>query len=304
MTSPGQAYLPSPSGGQNNWITLLNWANLRRACASNATQNAEARSVCRKPAMADRAIRLRPMGGATVATLSERPELLERLPFGPGWPKFIFHDAVASRLMPAVDQLFSDFSLVLLDHDDQVLAGGWGVPISWDHTVEGLPQGWDGALERAVSGNDEGDAPNALCAMATEVVEGHRGEGLSSEILRALRQRATTSGLTQMVAPARPTLKHRYPLIPIERYARWRQEDGGPFDPWLHVHWRVGAQVFAPEPHAMEILGTISEWEEWLGMALPESGKYVVPEALAPIMVDRDADRVLYIEPAVWMLHD
>ncbi len=175
---------------------------------------------------------------------------------------------------------------------------------SWNLTSEGLPKGWDGALELAVSGNDRGDRPNTLCAMATEVVEGHRGEGLAGEVLRALKKKATTSGLTQMVAPARPTLKHRYPLIPIERYAQWRREDGGPFDPWLHIHWKVGATVLAPEPHAMEIVGTVSEWEEWTGMTLPESGLYVITEALAPIKVNREADLVRYIEPAVWMLHD
>jgi len=34
-----------------------------------------------------------------------------------------------------------------------------------------------------------------------------------------------------LVAPVRPTLRHRYPLTPIERYAEWRLGDGLLFDP-------------------------------------------------------------------------
>ncbi len=106
-----------------------------------------------------------------------------------------------------------------------------------------------------------------------------------------------------MIAPARPTLKHRYPLIPIARYAFWTRKDGAPFDPWLRTHTRVGATVLAAEAEGMVIEGSVSDWEEWTGLALPESGDYVIPEALAPITVDRDRDKARYIEPAVWMLH-
>jgi hypothetical protein len=38
-------------------------------------------------------------------------------------------------------------------------------------------------------------------------------------------------------------------------------------------------------------------------MAFPESGSYVVPEALVTVDIDREADRGLYVEPNVWMHH-
>jgi hypothetical protein len=239
----------------------------------------------------------------TIASLSERPDLVDRSPFGPGWPKFIFHDPVAARLMPTVERLFADHNLVLLDKEDEVVAGGWGVPIVWDGNVDGLPSGWDGALERSISGHNDGEAPNTLCAMATEVVAGHRGVGLASEVLQGLRRSADPHGLERMIAPARPTLKHRYPLIAIERYAEWTRDDGSPFDPWLRTHWRLGARVLACETRAMRIAGTIADWEEWIGMALPDSGEYIVPQALVPITVDRVRNEAVYDEPAVWMLH-
>jgi hypothetical protein len=79
--------------------------------------------------------------------------------------------------------------------------------------------------------------------------------------------------------------------------------DGEPFDPWLRTHQRAGARVLATEREAMRIIGTVAEWEEWAGMALPDSGEYIVPAALAPVTVDREGDTGVYIEPAVWMLH-
>ncbi len=238
----------------------------------------------------------------TVVSLAERPELAERLPFGAGWPEFIFHDPVAARLMPEVDRRFAGLNLILLD-GDEIVAGGWGVPLAWDGTVAGLPAGWDGALERAVGGHAAGVAPDALCAMASEVVAAHRGEGLGGAVLSALRERGAGQGLGRMIAPARPTQKHRYPLVSIERYAAWTDAAGAPFDPWLRTHHRVGARVLAPEPEGMRIVGSVAEWEAWTGMAFPETGDYVVPDALVPVSVDRGRDEGVYVEPAVWMLH-
>jgi hypothetical protein len=101
----------------------------------------------------------------------------------------------------------------------------------------------------------------------------------------------------------RPSLKHRYPITPIEDYIRWRREDGQLFDPWMRVHERLGARVLAALPRSMRITGTVQEWEAWTGMAFPESGDYVFPEGLAPLHVDRAADLGSYWEPNVWIVH-
>jgi hypothetical protein len=50
-------------------------------------------------------------------------------------------------------------------------------------------------------------------------------------------------GLDTLIAPVRPTLKHRYPLTPIERYLSWRRPDGTHLDPWLRTHERLGADI-------------------------------------------------------------
>jgi hypothetical protein len=101
----------------------------------------------------------------------------------------------------------------------------------------------------------------------------------------------------------RPTLKHRYPLTPIERYMEWRRDDGLLFDPWLRAHERAGAEIVGPAPDSLVSEGTVAELEEWCGLAFPESGSYVVEGALVPVEIDREQDRGRYREPNVWMRH-
>lgn len=72
---------------------------------------------------------------------------------------------------------------------------------------------------------------------------------------------ARTHGLSVLIAPVRPSWKERHPLTPIERYAGVRRpEDGLPFDPWMRVHERLGAEVLKPEPESLRITGTVAEW--------------------------------------------
>jgi hypothetical protein len=92
-------------------------------------------------------------------------------------------------------------------------------------------------------------------------------------------------------------------LTPIERYAAWTRDDGLPFDPWIRLHVRLGAEILKPVPHSLHITGTVAEWEQWVELPLPESGTYVFPHGLAPLEVDREADRCEYWEPNVWVRH-
>ena len=58
-----------------------------------------------------------------------------------------------------------------------------------------------------------------------------------------------------------------------------------------------------PLPESLLITGTVAEWESWTGLPLPADGDFVFPEGLAPLHVDRTADRCTYWEPNVWMVH-
>ena len=136
-------------------------------------------------------------------------------------------------------------------------------------------------------------APTALGALAAEIRPQFQGRGLADTVLGAMAELARNAGLSQLIAPVRPSLKDRYPITPIERYVTWTRDNGEPFDPWIRVHVRRGATIARPIPTSMRITGTVGEWEQWTGMQFPEDGQYTFPAGLAPSEIDRGRDRVL-----------
>jgi hypothetical protein len=241
-------------------------------------------------------------------TLAERPDLegaVRRL-VGSIWPRemeYIHHDPVCRRHWGALYREFAEFQPVLCNGRGVVVAAGFTIPLAWSGRVRDLPSGVDGALERGVRGRVKGRAPNALSALLAAVAPVRRGRGLSARVIRAMRVVAARHGLDVLIAPVRPTLKHRYPTTPMRRYARWNRKDGALFDPWLRVHWRLGAKLLRVAPRSMVVTGTVAEWEEWTTMTFPESGRYIVPGALAPVTIDHRRNRGRYVEPNVWMRH-
>ncbi|MDQ3936517.1 MAG: hypothetical protein M3340_17995 [Actinomycetota bacterium] len=239
----------------------------------------------------------------TVVTFEDRPELAELAPSigAQVWPEYNRHGDVVMPLWPRLAEDHARFQLALLDAAGEVVALGWTLPCRWDGTPDGLPAGIDGLFEAAFGDNPQ--PPSALSAVAAEVPPERRRAGLSEVILTEMRALAARHGLTSLIASLRPTWKDRYPLAPIERYARWTREDGQPFDPWIRLHVRLGARILRPEPRSLAISGTVAEWEGWTGMSFPESGEYVFPAGLAPVAIDREADLGRYWEPNVWVAH-
>jgi GNAT superfamily N-acetyltransferase len=243
-------------------------------------------------------------GRTEVVTAADRPDLDDqaRAALRAGWPEFIFHDPVGSEYIGRVGDYFGEYDILVLEAGE-VVAGGWGVPLAWDGSVASLPAGYDGGLISAVTGREQSVAPDSLSIMAATVKPGHQGTGLAGRVLTALRERAVAAGLARVVAPVRPTLKERYPLTPMERFARWSRADGLHLDPWIRTHQRLGASVLAPAPRSMIITGTVAEWEEWAAMDFPGTGRYVVPGALDLVEIDRERDRGTYAETNLWMRH-
>jgi hypothetical protein len=114
---------------------------------------------------------------------------------------------------------------------------------------------------------------------------------------------ARAHALNTLIAPVRPADKSAYPLASMERYVRWQNEDGLPMDRWIRVHARMGADILAVVPRTLVITGRVTDWERWTEMRFPDSGSYVVPGALQPVVVDRQADQGRYEDPNVWMRH-
>jgi GNAT superfamily N-acetyltransferase len=244
------------------------------------------------------------MAELEVVVSADRPDLGEQLTtvFRPVWPEFIFHDPIDAEYLSQAEAFFPQYNLLVLDGQD-IVTGGWGVPIRWNGTAGDLPDGYDDALVRAVTGHEDSVPADTMCIMAAAVRPGRRGSGLAGTALSALRDRAADAGIGRVIAPVRPSLKSRYPLTPMESFSRWARPDGLHIDPWVRSHQRLGATILGPAEPSMTIVGTVADWEQWAGMAFPESGRYVVPDALDLVQIDCELDRGTYVEPNLWMRH-
>ena len=231
---------------------------------------------------------------------ADRPDLLEirfeRLS-GVTFPEYMHHNEPGNLYWGRLYTDFPDFQVALLD-EDELVAEAHALPVPWDGTIEGLPSGWD---EGFVRGMTSGQEPGALMALAISVLPGRQGQQLSSRMIQVFRDTARAAGLEHVLAPVRPTLKARYPLIAIEEYMTWRREDGTHFDPWLRIHERVGGETLAAAPRSMVMEAPAADWEEWTEMRFPADGEYVFPGALATLVVEHGVGR--HVEPNVWVRH-
>ena len=237
-----------------------------------------------------------------VASYAERPDLAERTgEIGDVWAEFIHH-ARLNRHWHRLREDYRDFQLVVYDEDADVVVGrGHSIPFPRDGGWNELPDGVEGVFDLVFE--EDGKEPTTLSAVAAVIDQRHQGRGLSALVIEGMRVAASRAGLDALVAPVRPTLKARYPLTPMERYLTWRRPDGQLLDPWLRVHERLGAEILDVCPGSLIVDGTVAEWEEWTGMAFPDSGSYVVEGALVPVEIDRGRDSGRYVEPNVWMHH-
>ncbi len=172
---------------------------------------------------------------------------------------------------------FPEFQVALVD-GDELLAEAHAVPLPWDGSLDDcLPLG-RGLRARMTSAA----APTALMAIAISVAPAWQGQRLSSQMIESFKGNARAAGLRSVIASVRPTLKERYPLIPIERYAEWRRADGSQFDPWIRIHEHVGGAILGPASESMTLRAPVADWEEWTEMQFPEDGEYIFPGGLAP----------------------
>jgi hypothetical protein len=240
--------------------------------------------------------------GLVVVTAHDRPDLwAESTTAFPGlWPEYNLHGDVAGEYFGALFPRFARYQVLFWDPEvERVVARGRTIPFTWQGTLTDLPVGIDQLGLRAL---EAAQPPSALSALSAEVASDWQSRGLSSRVVAAMGEVARREGLAPLVAPVRPTRKDRYPLIPIEEYARWVRDDGLPFDPWIRVHARMQATVLRPEPRSMRITGSVAEWTEWTGLEFPADGTYVFPGGLAPLDVQDGVGS--YWEPNVWMRHD
>jgi GNAT superfamily N-acetyltransferase len=211
--------------------------------------------------------------------------------------------SVLEQLFGRVVAEYAEFLFYAWDDErEEVIGVGHAIPAAWDGDRASLPDGgFDAVLEARFA--PEPPTSTVLCALGITIAPEYRGRGLSRGMIERMAEIGRAHGLDTLIAPVRPTLKHRYPLTPMERYLSWRRPDGTHLDPWLRTHERLGADIVTVASESVVVTGTVAEWEEWTEMVFPESGAYVVSGALVPIEIDRERDEGVYVEPNVWMVH-
>jgi GNAT superfamily N-acetyltransferase len=221
------------------------------------------------------------------------------------WPEFMLHDPIANENWHELFDRFTEYQFALLDTEkDRMAAMANSLPFHWDQPLEELPEaGWDWVFIKAVEDHKNGVQPNIQSAIQIAIHPDYQSRGLSGRMVQAMREIAQAHGFGSLVAPVRPNQKSRYPLISIDDYIKWNNEEGLPFDAWLRVHARAGARIAKPCHEAMTICGTRTDWEEWTGLKFPQSGPYVIPGALNPMEMNVEKDEGKYVEPNVWMVH-
>lgn len=219
------------------------------------------------------------------------------------WPEFMQHDKIVIKYWQNLYTHFLNYQFALID-DNEIIGVGNTVHLNWQKPFDELPEsGLDWAIEKANTDFKNALKSNTLIGLQILINNKYQGHGISYEMLKIMKNIAKTNGLDNFALPVRPTLKCNYPLIPMDDYINWKNNDGLPFDPWLRVHFKAGGKIIGICKKSMDISGSVSEWEKWTDLVFPSSGDYVVDKALIPITIDKKKDIGKYIEPNVWILH-
>ncbi|HSL43656.1 MAG TPA: GNAT family N-acetyltransferase [Anaerolineales bacterium] len=221
------------------------------------------------------------------------------------WPEFMLHSPVANELWHELLDRFPEYQLALLDTKEQRVAGmANSFPLRWQDRLENLPEnGWDWAFQEAVKNHKQGLTPTHHCAIQIILRANYQGQGLASAMVEWVRAVTKSQGLQSLIIPLRPSEKHKYPLVSLDNYITWQNEQGLPFDAWLRVHVKAGCRIVKVCHSSKLIRGTCAEWSQWTGLQFPQNGEYIIPGALNPIEMNVEKDEGLYIEPNVWIVH-
>lgn len=240
-----------------------------------------------------------------ITTLAERPEFAATLwDMEHTWAQFVLNDPIADLYYPFVTTRHQHHVLVADDDAEPGRPVARACLIPYVSGGDGLPDdGWDGVIRAGWLARERGEEPDAVSALEITVRRDLQGRGLSALMVSALREHAARLGFRTLVAPVRPNHKHLEPHTPMSEYAFRTRPDGLPYDPWLRVHVRAGAEIVKVAPRSMVVPGTLAEWRAWTGLPFDRSGPVEVPGALTPVHCDVEHDHAVYVEPNVWVSH-
>ena len=220
-------------------------------------------------------------------------------------PEYLNFDNTVYRYWDKLEDYFPDYQFFLVDKEsDKPIGRGHCIPLSFKQEWHELPDdGFDWVLKKGFCDAENGFEPNMVSALFITIAREQLGKGISYRMLKGMKSIGRGMGFSYLLAPIRPSKKHLYPLIPIEDYSHWKQEDGSPFDPWLRVHQRIGGVIVRTCQRSMMVTASIQQWRDWTGIVFPGSGSHLIPGGLAPLSVDLALDKASYVEPGIWIRH-
>ncbi|MFI1442403.1 GNAT family N-acetyltransferase [Streptomyces fructofermentans] len=239
-----------------------------------------------------------------VASLAERPEMHGRVTgMADTWPEFLRNDLVGNAHYARIAAELPEYVLFAENERGEVVAHAYSVPFALGAGGELPARGWDEVLVWAFGDLRRGLRPDTVSAISVVVAPPVQGTGLSTRMLSAMRDNARARGFREVVAPVRPSAKHREPRTPMEEYAFRTRDDGLPHDPWLRVHVRAGGRIEGVAPASMSVAASLDEWRAWTRLPFDEEGLVEVPGALVPVHCEPDRGYAVYVEPNVWVRH-
>lgn len=219
-----------------------------------------------------------------------------------GYPEFLLHDEISNKYWEDLFSSFPEFQIVYQD-GNEVIGVGNTIPICYlQQDVDLKISGWDWALEKGFLDKIKGNSVNVLIGLSVVVSKKYRGLNLSKTILEDFKQLAKNYGISKVLIPVRPVLKHKYPLSTFDDYINFTS-NGKSIDPWIRIHQEIGGRSISVCKKSMTIHGNIEDWENWTKLKFPISGKYHIEGGLIPVELDLEKNFGSYIEPNLWIEH-
>lgn len=237
----------------------------------------------------------------------EKPELADQVMalMQKTWPKFILNDPLGSQYWIELYLHFPDFQLLYMNtQTNEIYAIANSIPAHLNIEPHQLSdRGWHWCIEKGFDDFHAHRSLNTQFPLAVTVPLKYQAAKLGGFMVRQMKAVGLARKFKYFLAPLRPNQKAHYPLSSFENYVSWRRSDGLPFDAWMRAHWRIGARPIKPCHKSLVIEGSVSDWEDWSGLELPQSGQYIVPGALMPVKINIEDDLGVYEEPNLWMQH-
>jgi hypothetical protein len=241
-----------------------------------------------------------------VVSFKERPDLydIQDEICHKAFPIFLYGSEAAVNSWDKMIEYYEEYQLLLL-YEDKIVCVFNCMPMNLDFSDENLPEeAFNWGLEKGIKDFEDGKEIDAAMGVQIIIPKEYQGKGISSTAVVEIKSMCVKMGIRKLIIPIRPTLKSKYPINDMDNYINWKNENGLPFDPWLRVHVKQKGKIIGTCINALEIKGTVEQWEKWTNMKFPTSGMYVVEGALCPININRENNLGTYNEPNVWVSYE